>query len=485
MIYSPSTLKSMSMLYSRYKSLFFSALAVLCWRVWGAEPAHGLHRLSENAKISAVDPPQLTAKHCNLETFVADYGESAAEKLILGQSIQAGAPQARRESQLGQPLFDIKPYQRLATTDDSLRVDIAIESANDLLQFVRRDGEFTATVDITLSIKDKKSNVVSLQTRTFRKSVAAYEETNARQKYFAAMFTNYLPAGDYELKTLLLDRESLRRESIDRQFNVVKIKRDFDLSDLMLTRSNRLDPVNRQPVDIAINGTTPDSSGNIYLFFDVLRNEPLQVATIYLTLLDQSGKQHTLDSLSIVGGDSISTYSLPIHCSDLSFGRYELIARAETGGRQVVRKTTFHINPFGLPASIPNIDQAIRQLRYIASTEEIQHLQRAFPSEREAGFIRFWNDNFPAGNEAVNGKMVEYYNRINYAIVNFSNARSGWETDRGRIYVLYGAPSEIESRSADVHSGTVEIWRYHHLNRQFVFQDEYGFGDYKLVSPMW
>ncbi len=398
---------------------------------------------------------------------------------------QVNSSQIQYESQLGQPLFDVGIYKRLFKINDSLRVDIVIEAANDLLQFIKIGDSFIASVDITLSIKDKEGKNVKLLTQTFQKSVSNFEETNSRQKYFNATFTNFLKAGEYNLKVLLLDRESQRKEYLDRSFSVVDIKDNLDLSDLIITRTNQFDRINKQPFDIAIKGTMPDSTGNLYLFFDIKRSDPLKVATIFISLYNQSNVQLKYDSLSIVGGELVSTYSLPIYCSNLSFGQYELVVKAKVDEWQVIRKTTIRINPYGLPYTICNIDQAIQQLRYIATNEEIQRLLRAFPSEREAEFIKFWNDNFPTENEMVNGKMVEYYNRVYYATENFSNMRQGWETDRGRIYIVYGSPSEVERRTNDTNGITYEIWYYHHLNRQFVFQDDIGFGDYKLISPMW
>ena len=46
----------------------------------------------------------------------------------------------------------------------------------------------------------------------------------------------------------------------------------------------------------------------------------------------------------------------------------------------------------------------------------------------------------------------------------------GWRSDRGRIYILYGPPDEIESHpKGDSQGGQArtlpfEQWRYHHIN---------------------
>jgi hypothetical protein len=79
--------------------------------------------------------------------------------------------------------------------------------------------------------------------------------------------------------------------------------------------------------------------------------------------------------------------------------------------------------------------------------------------------------------------MDEYYLRVEYANENFSTNRDGWETDRGRIYVLYGEPTDIERHPFEINSKPYEVWYYDHLNRRFVFVDYTGFGDYELTWP--
>jgi GWxTD domain-containing protein len=48
--------------------------------------------------------------------------------------------------------------------------------------------------------------------------------------------------------------------------------------------------------------------------------------------------------------------------------------------------------------------------------------------------------------------------RIAYANERFRDERPGWQTDRGRTYIRFGPPDEIESYPA------VEIWSYRHID---------------------
>jgi GWxTD domain-containing protein len=66
-------------------------------------------------------------------------------------------------------------------------------------------------------------------------------------------------------------------------------------------------------------------------------------------------------------------------------------------------------------------------------------------AEREQFIVQFWarRDPTPA-TPAVNEFKDEHYRRIGYANKKFATKVEGWKTDRGRVYITYGPPDEIE-----------------------------------------
>jgi GWxTD domain-containing protein len=93
---------------------------------------------------------------------------------------------------------------------------------------------------------------------------------------------------------------------------------------------------------------------------------------------------------------------------------------------------------------------------------------------------------------------VTYIIRIAYANQNFTSSVPGWKTDRGRIYIKYGPPDEIEFHAATSYQrpleqggGTTsaypfEQWRYRHLEEigadvVFEFIDRTNSGEYRLI----
>ena len=66
-------------------------------------------------------------------------------------------------------------------------------------------------------------------------------------------------------------------------------------------------------------------------------------------------------------------------------------------------------------------------------------------AEREQFIVQFWarRDPTPATPD-VNEFKDEHYRRIGYANQKFASKIEGWKTDRGRVYIMYGPPDELE-----------------------------------------
>ena len=57
----------------------------------------------------------------------------------------------------------------------------------------------------------------------------------------------------------------------------------------------------------------------------------------------------------------------------------------------------------------------------------------------------------------------------------------GWKNDRGRIYLVYGPPDDVEHHSFNISSNAWEQWSYYNENMFFIFADPLGLGNMKLM----
>ncbi len=83
---------------------------------------------------------------------------------------------------------------------------------------------------------------------------------------------------------------------------------------------------------------------------------------------------------------------------------------------------------------------------YIISPEErTAFLQLETNEEREQFIEQFWLRRSSNPDMPDNDFKEEHYRRIAYANEHYASGIPGWKTDRGRIYIIWGAPDEIES----------------------------------------
>jgi len=137
---------------------------------------------------------------------------------------------------------------------------------------------------------------------------------------------------------------------------------------------------------------------------------------------------------------------------------------------------------------------------YIISPEErTAFLQLETNEEREQFIEQFWLRRSSNPDMPDNDFKEEHYRRIAYTNEHYASGIPGWKTDRGRIYIIWGAPDEIEShptggtydRPMEEGGGSTttypwERWRYRYLegiqeNVELEFVDPSGSGEYHLT----
>jgi len=115
---------------------------------------------------------------------------------------------------------------------------------------------------------------------------------------------------------------------------------------------------------------------------------------------------------------------------------------------------------------------------YIITDEEKAAFKRLSTDDERQQFIeQFWLRRDPTPDTEENEYKEEHYRRIAYANEHYASGIPGWKTDRGRIYIVFGPPDEIEShpsggtyeRPYEEGGGTTstypfEQWRYRYLD---------------------
>jgi len=141
-----------------------------------------------------------------------------------------------------------------------------------------------------------------------------------------------------------------------------------------------------------------------------------------------------------------------------------------------------------------------QEVPYIITDEERKaFLSLSNDEEREAFIEAFWQRRNPNPDSPENEFREEYYRRIAYANEHFAAGKPGWKTDRGHIYIAYGAPDEIDSHPSggmyerppeegggETSTFPFEVWTYRYLegigeNVNIEFVDTCQCGDYHFT----
>jgi len=118
-----------------------------------------------------------------------------------------------------------------------------------------------------------------------------------------------------------------------------------------------------------------------------------------------------------------------------------------------------------------------QDVRWIITPEELSTFKQLSNDEERDQFIeQFWLRRDPTPDTPENEYKEEHYRRIAYANEHFAAGKPGWMTDRGRMYIVYGPPDEIDAHPSggqynrpmeegggETSTFPFETWRYRYI----------------------
>jgi len=128
-------------------------------------------------------------------------------------------------------------------------------------------------------------------------------------------------------------------------------------------------------------------------------------------------------------------------------------------------------------------EKFLSEVRYIITSAERKEFLGRPDSEKAAFIEEFWKRRDPDPATPENEFKDEYLGRIAKAdSLFFGEGRPGWLTDRGRIYILFGPPTQRETGtpSGDSRGRCRELWYYR--NFPVVFVDRGCSGTFMLET---
>jgi len=258
------------------------------------------------------------------------------------------------------------------------------------------------------------------------------------------------------------------------------------VSDLMIVSSKTVVNGNNKIVP-NISRNIVSAGKGIDIFYEIY-SDSVETKKLEYVITDDNKKVVYLDTKDQELRSGTTQVFYTYTDSTLSLGSYNLSVFIKNAQGDSVLESTkkFFSRIVGLPANIVDIDKAIAELVYIATPEEISIMKKGKDEkEKTSRFLAFWKSKDPSPANERNEVFEEYFRRVDYSNKNFSQYMEGWRSDRGMVYIILGAPNNIDRHPFEYDSKPYEVWQYYELNKSFVFVDETGFGDYRLTTPLY
>jgi len=306
----------------------------------------------------------------------------------------------------------------------------------------------------------------------WRRDVVAksYEETKSLSKRFAALEEYHILPGTYGMRVKLEDLSSSRFSVVEEEVLV----RGFGNSEVEVS-----DPVFLYFFSDTLTFPNPsrdyDRDTRVGVRFEIYRSGEADSLQIEASLEDSKGKVWSSGALS-VGSTSPETKTIVFSVDTLPRDSFSFVIRL---GETILADWPFRVShPFYLDAE-EYLDR-VEAMLYIATDEEMRKLKEAPQEERAAVYSDFWKEKDPVPSTQRNEAEGEYFARVAYSNQHFGGLIPGWKTDRGRIYIQYGRPDEMEKHPFEIDQASYEMWYYYSSGLRFVFVDEHNLGTYEL-----
>ena len=344
-------------------------------------------------------------------------------------------------------------------------------------------------------------------------------------QHFLHQIRMLIAPGEYELRVSIAEDASTGRKSVDLRRDVmipdfgnnqsVSVS-DFTLASSISASQDTDDLFYKNGLVIRPNANQLFGSGlnSVYYYAEVYGLNSVQSTTDKYTVFAYVSEANTPQPM----GDLQSRKSRDIRTPDVVVGSFNIseltsgsyflrIAILDEGNQAVAEqsKKFFVYNPFvERAAPLVMTDISFDGSRYAALTDEEVELEQKLidiigtsterrrarsisdPEEKRRAIMDFWTVRDPSPSSPINEYEENFRARVQYANDRYTTSfEEGWDTDRGRVLIKYGTPSNIDPHLYERDLKSYEIWEYNNIPGEgqaiFVFGDLNQFGMFELL----
>ena len=380
----------------------------------------------------------------------------------------------------------VKYYQDFISfkgENNKARLDYFIHVPYDAVQFVKTGQGFEAAYTVTVSVFDEeKENLITEKIWNEKIVAISFELTNSPENFNLGHRSFDLNPGVYSIKTSLFDKDSKNEYSSESKVVIKEFNSVPAVSDIMLIAKKTIVEGSSKIIPNVSRSVVTDRDP-LATFFEIYSD------TIYNFFIDyeifdekETSVFKSTKEITVKEGNNQIFNNIDSLKLDLGKNLLKVTLRDSIGKLYDTSVKYFNSRWVGVPITLTDLDKAIEQLIYLASPEDLSFIKETeIRMEKAKRFVAFWKKQDPNPADEYNPVFNEYYNRVAYTNQNFTSySLEGWRSDRGMVLIILGAPDNIDRHPFEYYAKPYEVWQYYNLNKQFMFVDYTGFGDYRL-----
>jgi len=367
---------------------------------------------------------------------------------------------------------------QITRTEDIFYVEFNYEIPYQELYYETIDSKIMAraTIIFKMSDLDRADSLVDTLYRQF--TIPSFAEAAKQQMSFLGQFGLHIPTGRFEYTVEVSSGNKIG--IIKKQLDIVR--GNYKISDILLASDIVSDTTTGDYLKKGNLKVVPRPSrffneyyNNLYVYYEIYDIKPdSNSLEITYRIEDKDNKTIRKISRQIAKKFKSQAINFGLNIRGFDPGEYIFSVEVKDPSTQIVAKKV-------VPFELKRVFQKevsyegmpyYEEIEYFLAPKDYKYFQK-LPKEGKATYLKkFWESH----------NYYDIAERFEYADKNYRQGyKPGNKTDRGRIYVKFGPPDEIERSTIEYYeSRPYEYWQYF-SDQQFLFLDLQGTNEYVLV----
>ncbi len=408
-------------------------------------------------------------------------------------------------------LFNID-YNCFHYTDSSSVVEVGFAVYPGLVSLIPAQAGFHGAIDVRMSIrKAGNGELVSMDRVMLPIDLV---DTSGSELHTPRVGKSpfVLAPETYRLDVLAVDSVAPARvDSAMAYFEVKPSTRDVSTSDVELCTSvapsnDDSNPFYKNSYLVVSNPSRVFSTVGSPVVYTYVELYNVKIGAIYnlkTQIVDGAGtvlrERNRLRQFTLKDGVDVTTLNI----TTVAGGKYRFVyTLSDTSGNMIAKteKPIYILNPStqtspsgGAPTSVvlaglsaEELQDEFEKVKYLLTPDDIKTFKPLTTADARRRFLsKIWSEVESGARAIAEMTRKSYLQRVAKADEKYRTmTKDGWKTDRGRVFILYGEPDEIERYPDSEGRKPFEVWKYRNIEGgvDFVFVDRWKNSNYELVT---